>query len=133
MLQILKVLDEKRFSGSKARTVVLAQCSTCRTQKEMLQQNVRKSNLKNSERCSHCIDETFHKLTGTRIYRIWQGMKNRSKNQNDMNYGGRGIEVCQEWQDSFLTFYNDMAEGYADHLTIERVDVNKGYSKDNCT
>jgi hypothetical protein len=48
------------------------------------------------------------------------------------NYGGRGIMVCDEWHD-FQAFYDwAMENGYADDLSIERIDVDKGYSPDNC-
>jgi hypothetical protein len=50
------------------------------------------------------------------------------------NYGARGIEVCEEWRDSYLKFSSwARASGYADHLTIERVDNDQGYHPGNCT
>lgn len=71
-----------------------------------------------------------HNLINTRLYRVWSAMKNRCLNPNDHhypNYGGRGITVCDEWL-SFENFYKDaMALGYADDLTIDRIDVNDGY------
>lgn len=48
------------------------------------------------------------------------------------NYGARGITVCQEWQDSFEVFLNDMGNRPTESSTIERIDGTKGYSKDNC-
>jgi hypothetical protein len=49
------------------------------------------------------------------------------------NYGGRGITVCPEWDNAFVVFYNwAMDNGYNDNLTIERVDVNRGYCPGNC-
>ena len=51
---------------------------------------------------------------------------------NYASYGGRGISVCEEWSD-FNCFYNwAIQNGYSDKLTIDRRDVNKGYSPDNC-
>lgn len=50
----------------------------------------------------------------------------------EMQYGGRGLTVCEEWL-SFENFYKwAMENGYADGLTIEREDNDKGYSPDNC-
>lgn len=72
----------------------------------------------------------------TRLYRIWLGMKERCSNPNHTNfnlYGGRGITVCDDWKHSFETFREwAMANGYADGLSIDRIDSNKGYCPDNC-
>jgi hypothetical protein len=70
-------------------------------------------------------------MTHTRIWRIWNGLRNRARDLTDKNYGGRGITVCPEWSD-FDTFYEDMSPGYSDDLTIERIDVNAPYCKKNC-
>lgn len=75
-------------------------------------------------------------LHGTRLYSIYGGMKARCNNEGNPSYGdygGRGIKICQEWLDDFMNFYNwAMANGYADDLSIDRIDNNKGYSPDNC-
>lgn len=73
-------------------------------------------------------------LYQSRIYRIWSNMKTRCANPKTIEYhryGGRGITVCPEWQ-SFEGFYRDMAEGYNDSLTLDRIDNDAGYSKANC-
>ncbi len=77
-----------------------------------------------------------------RFYSIWHSMKSRCTKPNidcAANYIGRGITICQEWL-SFLNFKKDMYESYLEHLkehgtlntTIDRIDNNSGYSKDNC-
>jgi len=77
-----------------------------------------------------------HKMSHTRIYEIWQGMKGRCYNPHDARYGrygGRGITVCDEWKEDFATFYDwAINNGYSDKLTIDRIDNDKGYSPDNC-
>lgn len=72
----------------------------------------------------------------TRLYTIWQGIKARTSNPNTYaykNYGERGIMICGEWDNSFQKFKQWALErGYQEHLTIDRIDNNKGYSSDNC-
>lgn len=78
-----------------------------------------------------------HGMAGTRLYRIWTGMKSRCFNPNSPaydRYGGRGITVCREWADNFETFMEWALEsGYNEGLTIERIDNGKGYFPGNCT
>ena len=76
-----------------------------------------------------------HCMSTSRLYSIYNHMCNRCNNRNDINYknyGGRGITVCNEWNE-FEPFYEWAKQsGYSDELTIDRIDVNKGYSPDNC-
>lgn len=75
-----------------------------------------------------------HGLSGTRIYKIWQGMLERCYKPNSTSYcryGAIGIKVCDRWH-TFELFYEDMKDGYADHLTIERKKSNQNYCKENC-
>ncbi len=79
---------------------------------------------------------TTHGGKGTRLYRIWHGMKQRCYNPKSDHYslyGGRGISVCAEWLHDFATFQNwAISHGYSDDLTIDRIDNDKGYRPDNC-
>lgn len=79
---------------------------------------------------------TSHKLSNTRLYNIWCAMKQRcyySKHKDYHNYGGRGITVCEEWKNDFKSFYDwSITHGYADNLTIDRMDVNGNYEPNNC-
>ena len=74
-----------------------------------------------------------------RLYSIYNGMKNRCYNPNQPYwdiYGGKGITVCDEWLDKengFINFYNwAINNGYADNLTLDRINNDEGYSKQNC-
>jgi Fic family protein len=61
-------------------------------------------------------------------------MKDRCFNENNTHYylyGGRGIDVSQEWIESFEIFFQDMGECPKAH-SLDRIDNNKGYSKENC-
>lgn len=77
-----------------------------------------------------------HGLSGTRIHSIWKGMKKRCTYQKYIqfgNYGGRGITVCDEWADDFMSFYNwSMENGYSDNVTLDRIDANGNYEPSNC-
>lgn len=76
---------------------------------------------------------TTHGMKGTKIYTTWKNVRNRCLNKNNpqfANYGGRGIDICSEWND-FAVFYKDMGD-VPEGRSIDRVDNDKGYSKDNC-
>lgn len=77
-----------------------------------------------------------HNKTNTRLYRIWGNIKDRCYNENSkdyINYGSRGITICEEWLINFESFYNwSMENGYKEDLTIDRINNDLGYSPDNC-
>lgn len=79
---------------------------------------------------------TTHGGTHTRLYSIWDSMKTRCNNPKSKTYsyyGGKGITVCPEWEKSFEAFRDwALANGYADNLTLDRIDSDKGYAPDNC-
>lgn len=91
--------------------------------------------------CGHLQRETAsarsatHRMSKTRLYKAWSGMKQRCENPKNSayrDYGANGITVCEEWH-SFESFYAwAMAQGYEQGLTVERNDNSKGYGPDNC-
>ena len=69
------------------------------------------------------------------LYQIWSGIKQRCFNKNTRDYfryGGRGILMSSEWKDSFNTFLKDMGPRPSNKHSIDRIENNQGYSKDNC-
>ncbi len=82
--------------------------------------------------CSQMSQFIKHSMYGTKIYRVWGAMVQRCCNSNNPHfdrYGGRGIGVSEAWKE-FAAFYADM--GDANGMTLERIDNDLGYSKDNC-
>lgn len=72
-----------------------------------------------------------HGMENTRQYRIWGAMKSRCDNYQRKDYGERGIKYSQKWK-KFENFWNDMQEGYADNLSLERRNNDGNYTKSNC-
>ena len=86
----------------------------------------------NTKSCG-CLKNT-HNLTNHRLYQCWNSMIQRCTNPKSTlykNYGERGIKVSNEWLD-INNFINDMYPSHQEGLSIDRIDNNKGYSKDNC-
>ncbi len=81
-----------------------------------------------------------HYGQGTRLYAVWDSMRQRCYNSNNSayyNYGGRGIKVCKEWDDfavfrewALLNGYDEKAK--KNECTLDRINVNLSYSPDNC-
>ena len=76
-----------------------------------------------------------HKLSGTPEYRVYHAMKDRCYRESDKeyeNYGGRGIKVSDDWLTGFQAFIRDMGPRPTRRHTLERKNVNLGYSASNC-
>lgn len=83
-----------------------------------------------------CTRNQTHKLSHTKIYQQYYGMRKRCeypKHKEFDRYGGRGISVCEEWKESFENFYNwAINNGFNDGMTIDRINNDGNYSPDNC-
>lgn len=77
-----------------------------------------------------------HGMSDTRIYEIWKNMKRRcydKTNHRFLNYGGRGITICDEWRNDFVSFHKwAIDNGYTNELTIDRIKVDGNYEPSNC-
>ena len=91
-----------------------------------------------------CLQESHHVRHGgaySRLYYIWQGMRERCSNPNYQYYdyyGGRGISVCPEWQESFQAFQAwAISAGYDENAprgqcTLDRINNDGNYEPSNC-
>lgn len=82
----------------------------------------------NSERMS------THGLSKHPAYKVWAAMVQRTTNPSDVrwaDYGGRGISIDPRWL-TFNGFWEDMGDSYSYGLSLDRIDVEVGYSKENC-
>lgn len=128
-LTVIERIENKRSGAS--RWLCKCRCGAIR--------KVDGENLRNgiSKSCGNCSrNGCVRNLSKTRIHRIWSDMKRRCTNpkrQFYYRYGGRGIRVCKEWEDSFLAFYDwSMANRYSDSLSIDRINNDGNYEPSNC-
>ncbi len=93
--------------------------------------------LNGNTRSCGCFKKETNKTHGKRntiTYNTWANLKQRCYNQNASgfkNYGGRGIKVCDRWLD-FKKFLEDMGERPSKNYSIDRIDNNGDYCKENC-
>jgi hypothetical protein len=115
------------------RLFVKCQCE-CKNESD-----VRKDHLRfgGSFKCAECAKQerhSTHRMSKTPQYQIWRGLMARCFNKNEpsyKNYGGRGISVSDEWK-KFEQFHSDMGFSPEGKYTLDRIDVNGNYSKENC-
>ncbi len=121
----------------KVQRVWKCKCD-CGNYKDVLQTGLVRKSL-SSQSCG-CLGKTKkYKVPSVqnyrRLYNIWHKMLLRCsdpKQKSYKNYGGRGIKVSDKWLD-FTNFYIDNYQTYIPGLTIERLDVDGDYRKENCT
>lgn len=126
-LKIIKILE---LSPNNKRRYCEAECSCGNVVTRRIDKIV--------EGKSSCGCVTFYKnkdLIFTVEYRAWQEMKKRCYNKNRCNYhnyGKRGITVCDRWMNNFENFLEDMGNKPNKEYSLERINNDLGYYKENC-
>lgn len=125
--EVKKYLGEDNYGC----TIYVCQCS-CGKKKNVSSNSLKSGNTKS---CGSHPRKHGHtkKHSKSRTYNSWASMISRCYNVNETNFkywGGRGITVAPEWFD-FRNFLRDMGER-PEGFTLDRIDVDKNYSKENC-
>lgn len=113
----------------------LAECE-CGKTKKVLGKNVRSGKSKSCGcyRAENTSNKT-HGMTNTPVYFCWRNMINRCLNYKVDSYrshGARGVRVSSDWRHSFAKFYEDFGKYYRPGMTIDRINNDGNYCKDNC-
>ena len=135
---LLTMISDAHEGFSKNNPRALFRCE-CGNIKEIC---VRSVSCGKTKSCG-CLQLAYAKMRSykhgdseSRLYRIWCNMKNRCGNPNyfeSQYYMQKGITICKEWKDDFMAFRDwALNNGYADNLSIDRINGNKGYYPDNC-
>ena len=85
--------------------------------------------------CQNAINHTTHGLSGNLMYRRWKDIKNRCYNPKNTKYkwyGDRGIKMGEDWLNDPKKFISDMGNPPTKKHTIDRIDNNGNYEKNNC-
>lgn len=132
-----RLLVTALVEATKSGNVWLCQCDCGGTSLRPTSQ-LKKTKTSGCKDCERLRRAEIHLTHGgafggkSRLYNLWKGMRNRCSDPDNLHYGAKGIKVCEEWQDfaPFRRWANE--HGYANTLSIDRIDPNQGYSPQNC-
>lgn len=128
---VLKLLNEKTRNKWPER-LALCICTKCGFERKISAHTVAKGNATN---CNNCSVKWSRSQLEKKLARRLNSMKDRCCNPNSSNYpnyGGRGISICERWLENTQNFIDDMIEGFSPELSLDRIDNNGNYCKENC-
>lgn len=128
-----KLLVIKEVVARNGDRYFLCQCD-CGNLTEVAMRHLKRGAIKGCG-CQKGIGNFKHGYKGDRIYGIWKKMRERcysSTNQAYPYYGGRGIKICDEWNNPITFVEWALSNGYKDDLTIDRINNNGNYEPCNC-
>jgi len=145
----LKIIEDLGVRGDNSIRWVKVKCD-CGTVKEVRYSSIKYGSTKScgclrKELDKKGIGKNGKKVSKERLYYIWYSMRKRCNNKNIDDYkyyGGKGIKVCKEWNNSYLKFKEwAINNGYksvsnkkcsSDSMSIDRIDPEKNYTPENC-
>ena len=139
LLEDLGMMFSTENSKKKSR-YGLYKCGFCGTEAKIVMAQVKRGHTKScgcyGKQNAKNGTNKKHNLCNTRIYGIWKAIKGRVLNPKYKTYkyyGGRGITICDEWKNDFMSFYNwAMSNGYSGRLSIDRINNDGNYEPNNC-
>jgi len=134
LIEDLGRIKPKSSSNYKTR-VGIYECPYCKKHFRANINNVKKGNTTKCRKCGDSLNKHCESRN-SRVYRIWRAIKSRcysETNTHFINYGGRGITMCDSWVSSYTSFRDWALENrYSDDLTIDRKDNDGNYEPNNC-
>lgn len=139
-LTVIKRAEDYISPSNRKRVMWFCKCD-CGNITKVSASNLKSGGVKS---CGCLVSEiikemaTTHGGTGTRLHRIYRSMRQRCYDKNSRNfhrYGGRGIEICNEWLgESGFEHFREWANenGYRSDLTIDRINNDGNYEPNNC-
>lgn len=132
-LTVLKLVPKEHWINKTGRAYWYVKCSCGSEQFLASSDNLRR------RRTTHCgcvkqQNALKHGMSHSPEYRAWSSMIQRCTNPNASGYeryGGRGIQVCQDWIKDFEAFYQSVGPKPSADYTLDRIDNNGNYEPDN--
>lgn len=129
----LTVVSDWTSRGSGKGLFAVVRC-VCGVEKEVAKLSLLRGNAKSCGCLRAEGNQTTHGQAGTSTYQSWQNMKKRCQsptNNRYQYYGAKGISVCLEWE-TFEGFLKDMGQKPFLGASLERLDADGNYNKENC-